>query len=212
MTAVEAVTPGAVHLSWIPLGAGARSVRINGIIYEAALAAVQRRDRCAIYHSVLSIALPHGHYMVEMTPVPDARGASRGVVTEGAVGSRIAGRLRLFRYEVRRWRDGVVPDLGYAVGTLCVTRDTALAQEVFYLLPQVPTPVWGRDELGAGEMWTCNSVISWALSSAGIDIAAVPLPRHGRAPGWRAGIAVARGSKRCSSERVLLGHGGRTTM
>jgi hypothetical protein len=39
----------------------------------------------------------------------------RGVVAEGAVGSRWAGRLRIFRYELRFWREGWIPDVGEAV-------------------------------------------------------------------------------------------------
>ena len=52
--------------------------------------------------------------MIEHAP---ARGESRerGVVAEGRVGIRAAGRFRLFRYEVRRWRDGVIPDVAEAV-------------------------------------------------------------------------------------------------
>jgi hypothetical protein len=42
-------------------------------------------------------------------------GSAHGVVGEGAVGARAAGRFRLFRYEVRRWRDGVIPDVAEAV-------------------------------------------------------------------------------------------------
>jgi hypothetical protein len=38
------------------------------------------------------------------------------VVATGAVGSLLLGRLRLFRYEVRCWRGGTIPDLGEAVG------------------------------------------------------------------------------------------------
>ena len=58
-------------------------------------------------------------------------------------------------------------------------------------LPQVPTPVWGRDELRTGEMWNSNSVVSWVLTSTGLaDAAGVP-PGGGRAPGWSAGIKVA---------------------
>ena len=34
---------------------------------------------------------------------------------------------------------------------------------------QVPTPVWGRDELGTGDMWNSNSVISWAIACGGLD-------------------------------------------
>ena len=59
------------------------------------------------------------------------------------------------------------------------------------LLPSVPTPVWGRDELGAGEMWNSNSVVSWVLCRAGIDLAPFVMPAGGRAPGWDAGIVVA---------------------
>jgi hypothetical protein len=189
------VPDGVVNLFWIPLGAGDRFVRCNGRLYEAAIAALGHRPRCDIYHSALEILLPPARYTVEMTPVPDGSGAARGVVAEGPVGARAAGRLRLFRYEVRRWRDGIVPDLGYAVGSpVPVTRDPATATRIFDLLPAVPTPTWGRDELDAGEMWSCNSVISWALASAGIDPDAIPFPPHGRAPGWDAGRVVARAS------------------
>jgi hypothetical protein len=181
----------AVDLYWIPLGAGARSVRFNGLVYEALIAAIEHRERRSLYHSALSVVLPAGHYMVEMTPVPDALGSSRGVVAEGPVGLRAAGSLRIFRYEVRRWRDGVVPDLFYAAGAVRVTDDSAVAQRVFDLLPLVPTATWGRDELGAGEMWTCNSIISWVLATAGVDPTSIALPARARAPGWDAGRVVA---------------------
>ena len=183
---------GSVTLHWIPLGAGARSVRVNGIVYEAVTAAVERRSRCRLYHSALEIALPTGRFMIEMTPVPKEPGDGRGVVAAGPVGVRAAGRLRLFRYEVRRWRDGIVPDLAYAVASPVVTRDPATAQRVFALLPSVPTATWGRDELRAGEMWSCNSITAWVLARAGVDMDSVPFPVHARAPGWDAGLAVAR--------------------
>lgn len=182
-----------VDLYWIPLGAGAHSVRPNGIVYEAVSALVHGRGRCDLYHSALEVTLPSGRFMVEMTPVPDGAGADRGVVAEGAVGLRVAGRLRLFRYEVRRWRDGVVPDTGYAVDSpVRVADDLRCVQAVFDLLPRVPTPVWGRDELHAGEWWTCNSITSWVLAAAGVDVDAITFPPRARAPGWDAGIAVAR--------------------
>jgi hypothetical protein len=59
-------------------------------------------------------------------------------------------------------------------------------------VPQVPTPVWGRDELRAGEMWNSNSIVSWLLTRSGLDVAPIHPPAHGRAPGWDAGIIVAR--------------------
>lgn len=142
---------GSVDLYWIPLGAGARSVRLNGIVFEAIAAALQRRSRRGIYHSALRITLPSGIYMVEMTPIPDACGIERGVVAEGPVGVPTAGRLRLLRYEIRRWRDGVVPDLDHAVSSpIRVSDDLATAQRIFDLVPAVPRATWGRDQLHGG--------------------------------------------------------------
>ena len=182
-----------VDLYWIPLGAGGHFVHFNGIVYEAVRAAIQHRPRCDVYHSALEILLPSGCYMVEMTPVRDSALEARGVVAGGPVGARKAGCLRLFRYEVRRWRNGVVSDLSYAVNSPTpVTRDAATAARIFDALPSVPTPTWGRDELRAGEMWSCNSVISWALTTAGVDLDEIPFPPHACAPGWDAGRVVAQ--------------------
>ena len=119
--------------------------------------------------------------------------AERGVVAEGAVGARAAGRLRLFRYEVRRWRDGSIPDVAEAVESPHrLSEDSNCARRLLELVPQVPTPVWGRDELRAGEMWNSNSMISWLIARSGLDAESVQLPPGGRAPGWRAGIVIAR--------------------
>ena len=182
-----------VDLYWIPLGAGGHSVRFNGMVYEAVTATLARRPRADVYHSALEIVVPSGRYTVEMTPVPNRRAWERGVVAGGAVGAASAGRLRIFRYEVRRWRDGVVPDLPYAVASPIRLSDaTGVAQRVLDRLPFVPTPTWGRDELRTGEMWSCNSIISWALVQGGLDAGAIPLPPGGRAPGWDAGVAIAR--------------------
>jgi hypothetical protein len=199
--------PG-VDLYWIPLGAGGHSVRFNGIVYEAIAAGLQHRPRLDIHHAALAIDLPDGHYMVEMTPVPDHAGQGRGVVAEGPVGTHLLGHLRLFRYEIRRWRDGVVPDLDCAVASpVRVTNDHPTAQRIFDLVPDVPTPVWGRDELRTGDMWSCNSVISWTLTRAGLDIDAIPLPAHARAPGWHAGTAVARRDPTPGLPLALAGSG-----
>ena len=48
----EARPPG-LDLYWIPLGAGARVVRVSGTVYEAVSALLQRRPRRALYHSAL---------------------------------------------------------------------------------------------------------------------------------------------------------------
>jgi hypothetical protein len=109
------------------------------------------------------------------------------------VGATTLGRLRLFRYEVRCWRDGVIADLAEAVGgPVRLSDDPRRARALLALVPQVPTPVWGRDELRAGEMWNSNSTISWLVARAGLDAASVSPPPGGRAPGWEAGVVVAR--------------------
>lgn len=189
-------TPSAVGASvdlyWIPLGAGGHSVRFNGIVYEAVSSRIERRPRRDIFHSALIVTAPTGRFAIEMTPVPNRDGASRGVVAEGPVGLRMAGRLRLFRYEVRRWRDGTIPDLDFAVaGPTRLTDDILTATRLLEVLPSVPTLTWGRDELGVGDMWSCNSIISWALATAGIDPGTIAFPPNGRAPGWDAGISAA---------------------
>jgi hypothetical protein len=184
-------------LYWLPLGAGAHSVRLNGRAYEALVAALQRRERCDLYHSALVVYVPAGRFVIEQTPIPNGRGRERGVIGEGPVGSSLAGRLRVFRYEIRRWQDGVIPDIDEAVESPCrVTKDPLAAQRLLDLVPSVPAAVWGRDELHAGEMWNSNSIISWLIVSAGLDARTVQLPVHGRAPGWDAGIAVATRSAR----------------
>jgi hypothetical protein len=181
-----------IDLYWLPLGAGGHFVRLNGRGYEALAALRERRARSALYHSALEVSVAEGRYVVEQAPAWGQTG-DRGVVAEGAVGSRGAGRLRLFRYEVRRWHDGVIPDAAEAVESpRRLSDDPAIARRVLELVPQVPPLVWGRDELGAGEMWNSNSLISWLVARSGLDVEAIPLPRGGRAPGWRAGIVLAR--------------------
>jgi hypothetical protein len=181
-----------IDLYWLPLGAGGHSVRLNGKVFEAVAARLERRDRCDLYHSALELYVPEGRFVIEQAPAWGESG-DRGVVAEGAVGARTAGRLRLFRYEVRRWRDGVIPDVAEAVESpRRLSDDPDHARRLLELAPQVPTPVWGRDELRAGEMWNSNSTISWLIARSQLDIDSVEPPRGGRAPGWRAGIVIAR--------------------
>jgi hypothetical protein len=189
------LTGSSTELVWLPLGAGGHSVRLNGRVYEAVAAWIGRRPRLRLYHSALTIVVPEGRYVIEMAPVRDGNGQRRGVVSEGAVGSRAAGRLRIFRYEIRRWRGGAIPDLDEAVDSpLRLSDDPVPARRLLELAPDVPTPVWGRDELAAGEMWNSNSLVSWLLTRAGFDVDAIAPPAGGRAPGWGAGIDVARRS------------------
>ena len=186
-------TSGSVDLYWLPLGAGGHSVRLNGRIFEAVAARLGRRSPCDLYHSALLVCVPEGQFVIEQAPISDSNGEERGVVAEGAVGSRWAGRFRLFRYELRRWREGVIPDLSEAVDSpRRLTDDPGISRRILDLVPLVPTPVWGRDEQGAGEMWNSNSFISWLIASSGLDAESIHLPAGGRAPGWHAGLVVAR--------------------
>jgi hypothetical protein len=189
---IPATGVAAVDLYWLPLGAGGHSVRMNGRVFEAVAARLQHRRACDLYHSALVVNLPAGRFVIEQAPVPDARGAERGVVVEGPVGARWAGRARIFRYEVRRWRDGVIPDIAEAVESpQRLTDDPSVAQRLWECVADLPTPVWGRDEFGTGEMWNSNSVISWLITRSGLPIEAIRPPSGGRAPGWYAGIIVA---------------------
>ncbi len=182
-----------VDLYWLPLGAGGWFVRLNGKAYEALAAARGRRPRLDLYHSALVVTLPEGRFAIESGPVWAAGGAGRGVVAEGAVGHRALGRFRLFRYELRCWRDGVIPDIDEAVDSpRRLTGEPAPARRLLELVPVVPSPVWGRDELGTGDMWNSNSFVSWLVATSGLDVDAIRPPSGGRAPGWAAGVVVAR--------------------
>lgn len=86
-------------------------MRLNGRVYEGVAARLRRRPTSDLYHSGLVVHVPEGRFVIEQAPVRDPNGAERGVVAEGAVGARWAGRFRIFRYEVRRWRNGVIPDV-----------------------------------------------------------------------------------------------------
>ena len=186
-----AVDPeGSTELYWIPLGAGTRIVMASGIAYEWAAARMRGRRPCALYHSALVVWLPEGHYMIEQAPVPDAHGRDRGVVATGPVGLRSAGRFRIFRYEVRCWLNGVIADLGRATsGPIRVSDDLGDARRLLAVLPSVPTPTWGRDQLHTGEMWNSNSVVAWALSRSGIDLAPLTPPSR------RAGTGLGSGHR-----------------
>jgi hypothetical protein len=193
---MQTSSTAAVDLYWIPLGAGGHCVRFHGRVFEAIEAARQHRQRCDLYHAALVVELDGDRYTIELAPSPDADEASRGVVATGAVGSRHVGWLRLFRYEVRCWRGGSIPDLGEAVGGgRRLSSDPRVARGLLDLVTTVPRAVWGRDELKAGEMWNSNSMIAWLLATAGVSTERLRPPPRGRAPGWRAGLEVARPSR-----------------
>jgi hypothetical protein len=110
VSAVREEPEAAIGLYWLPLGAGGHSVRLNGKLFEAAASRLSHRGTCDLYHSALIVHVPEGRFVIEQAPMKK-NGLARGVVAEGPVASRAAGRVPLFRYEVRRRRKGVVPDV-----------------------------------------------------------------------------------------------------
>lgn len=187
-----------LELYWIPLGAGhgigARVVRTSGRIYEYLVALRRRRPPQPLFHAALVAETAGVRRVVEMTPVPPGdAGDERGVVGRGPVGSRLLGRARIFRYEIRCWPDGEIPDVGFAVDSpVLISTDGDEVRRVLDLLPQVPLRVWGRDEARAGEMWNSNAVVSWTLERAGVADRVGGPPQGGRAPGWAGGVTLAR--------------------
>jgi hypothetical protein len=183
---------------------------MNGRVFEALAARLEHRDRCDLYHSALEVSTADGRFVIEQAPAAGAEGLKRGVVAKGSVGLRAAGRLRLLRYEIRCWRDGVIPDASEAVESpQRLSEDAVLARRLVELVPQVPTPTWGRDELRLGEMWNSNSVTSWLLACTGVDLDSIRFPRGGRAPGWDAGILMAARKPQSVCSQLRLARDGR---
>lgn len=192
------MTAMTIDLYWLPLGAGGNFVRLNGRIYEAVQARRERRRPLDLYHTALEVNVPEGRFIIENAwPIPDANGASRGVVVEGPVGSRKFRRFRVLRYEIRRWPDGVIADSYAAVASpQRLSVDLDVAREALNVVDAVPSLVWGRDELRTGEMWNSNSVIAWVLARSGLPTDAIHPPARGAAPGWRAGLVLAGRQRR----------------
>jgi len=192
-SSAPAAAGAGIELYWLPLGAGGWFVKLNGRIWEAIQARRERRRPLDLYHTALMVRVPGGRFVVENCwPIPNADGPSRGVLVEGPVFGRRLGRWRVFRYEVRCWPEGVIADAGEAVSSpQLLSGDPAVACRLLGLVPALPRPVWGRDELGTGEMWNSNSVIAWLLARSGLPMDAIHPPPGGRAPGWQAGLTAA---------------------
>ncbi len=197
--------PDSLELYWIPLGADTTVVRLSGRLYETITATVGRRPHCDLYHAALIARAGGVETTVEVAPVPDDDGRERrGVVGDGPVGSSLLGRWRVFRYEVRRWSGGSIPDLRHAIDSPRVlSTDPAEIATALDQLERVPTPVWGRDELGLGEMWNSNSVVAWTLASNGLLPSDLAPPTGGRAPGWDAGRILARRERRAQEPGAM---------
>lgn len=189
------VKPSGIYLFWIPLGAGGSGfVRFNGRFYEALMSRRERRQPLDLYHTAIEVCLPEGRYIVEtMWPSPDMNGSARGVVVVGPVFVSWLSSTRIFRYEVRCWRDGELPDADEAVGgAQPVATEVDMARRLVGLTPAVPVHIWGRGVTGTGDMWNSNSVISWLLARSGAEMDRITPPEGGRAPGWDAGVRLAQ--------------------
>lgn len=188
----EECAGGSVDLYWLPLGAGGHLVRWNGRAYEWLAARWERRATAELYHCALMVRFADTTSAIEMGPVWNVPDVDRGVVAEGPVGAWWLGHLRAFRYEVRCWAGGSVPDVAWAVDSpVHLGGDPARAAAALEVVREVPVLTWGRDELGAGEMWNSNSAVAWVLARSGHDADAIAPPRGGRAPGWAAGVRLA---------------------
>lgn len=168
-------------------------VRVSGLCWERLAARREHRQPVPLFHSALEVLGPNGMNVIEIAPVVNSLPPEHGVVGEGPVGTARAGRLRIFRYELRCWSQGHIPDLEFEPGepvSLSTSREAAA--KVIRLTSKVPMLVWGREQLRFGEMWNSNSVIAWLLAGAGIDLAGIRPPDGGRAPGWGAGIEACR--------------------
>jgi hypothetical protein len=195
-------TAPSVELFWLPVGAGGPwAVRAGSWAYERRAARRDGRTPGRLFHAALRVTLDATAYVIEVAPEWSQPGPDRGVVARGAVGARPLGVSRWFRYEVRAWPHGVLPDEQYAVGgATTLATDPPRAERLLAAVHDVPTPVWGRDELRLGEMWNSNSVVAWLVLVSG-HVPPRP-PDGGRAPGWDAGAALLeRQCRRLQSQR-----------
>ncbi|BCJ69278.1 hypothetical protein [Polymorphospora rubra] len=174
-------------LLWLPVGAGGQVVKRTSAWWERACSRIERRRPAPLFHAALELHLGGVPFVVEMTPAWGVPAGDRGVVVTGPVGTRRLGRLRLFRYEVRCWARGVIPDREWAVGDpVVITQDTEIVARMARAVGSLPALTWGRTPPGAGAMWTSNSIVSWLLRHSGLPTRHSP-PNGGRAPGWAAG-------------------------
>jgi hypothetical protein len=183
-----------VLLYWLPLDAGGRSVRWNGRVFEAVAARHSHRAAKGLYHSALEVTVGTDRFVIEMTPVWSDHDVDRGVVQEGPVGARWLGRSALFRYEVRRWPDGRIPDVAEAVGgPRCVGEDPLRAQALLDLVPQVPV-LTGVATSGAPV--TCGtptrSPRGCSPAAGTTCTASCRPPAVAPPPGWTVGLALSR--------------------
>ena len=186
------MTSCAADLYWLPVGAGTSWFQRTSLrLWEAFEAARSRRPRTLLVHSALKLRFgPDEAYTLELAPA--FIGGPPPLAT-GPVGFRGADRFRLFRYQLRCIPGNTLPDEQWAVTSpVRLSDDCEAVRRIIARAPSVPPHVWGRHAPGTDEIWTSDSVISWLLVVAGIDLSRIAPPPGSRAPGWFAGVALGR--------------------
>lgn len=186
------ITDPHADLWWLPVGAGGHVVIHTSRWWELRRARREHRSPRPLFHAALEVFDGEARYAIEMTPAWGQPSGPRGVVSSGPVGLRWLGLSRFFRYEVRCWKDGTIPDRDHASGPpVRLPLSPADARALLGRVAAVPPLTWGRDVWGIGDMWNSNSLVSWLLCTSGIDAARLAPPADGSAPGWRCGIVAA---------------------
>ncbi|MDN4481777.1 hypothetical protein [Demequina muriae] len=179
-------------LLWLPVGAGGHVVVHTSAWWERWRAAVERRPPAPLFHAALEFRLDGVPSVMEMAPAWGVGSGDQGVLATGPVGLAWLGRSRFFRYEIRCWAHGVIPDREWAVGDpIDLTGDAETIAGMLASVGSAPTLTWGQTVPDTGDMWNSNSLVSWVLATAGLPTRHEP-PNGGRAPGWAAGEHVAR--------------------
>jgi hypothetical protein len=182
-----------VELFWLPVGAGTHLQRASLVAYGWCLALIQRRPRADFVHAALKVKLNDRCFTLELMPVPK-RQQTEPLMT-GAVGSPLAGRLRIFRYQLLCLESDHLPDEEWAIQSpIILSTERDIAERVLDSGRDVPPYTWGRRAPGTTEMWTSDSAVAWLLCQVGLDAAALNPPAGTQAPGWLAGTQLAHSS------------------
>jgi hypothetical protein len=191
------------------LGRGGGDPRLVDGLLRGATAADRTAGPAQCSRLRLQLCLLHRHRGLTANVLVAGRCATRTVSSEASspkVPLVVAWRAGFGSF-VTRSADGpggMIPDVDEAVDSpRRLTDDPDRAQRALDLVPWVPTPVWGRDELGIGEGWNSNSMISWLVARSGLDTESIQPPIRGRAPGSQAGLVVAR--RQCDEAARLPG-------
>lgn len=179
-----------LDLCWLPVGAGTRVQAASLWLYESVAARIGRRPKATLYHAALKFGVDARRYTLELMPIP--REQHEEPLMTGPVGTRLAARLRIFQYQLRLRESAELPDEQWIASVHRLASDPSAIEGVLGHARLVPPYTWGRRVPGTKEMWTSDSALSWLLTRAGVALGEAGPPPGGRAPGWDAGIAIAR--------------------